>query len=314
MFHKRHCTGIFFVHLELLLDSWHEQKLPNGENNLLTQGEIMPTDKFNASGFKKHEKHYGNQYKGMFPLGGLIRVTQVDTTTTIFRAELLTDIGSPIGSIALDNLFNSGWKVKGVLCTESSNVGAIRDISDYAVETGQVTTAAMPATYTVGDVLLLAPDEFFAGAFGEFSSLHPNYGKHSITMAAGTTGSVTTHQIFTVTGLVRMRILVECSTLLVGATARIQLGYTGDTDAFIDDTLATNIDASELWASDVSGNIIKVGAYDDFVLDFITNGINIGYEITTAAITAGVLQFHYVWEPLEADAKVVEADGTGTLA
>ena len=51
----------------------------------------------------------------------------------------------------------------------------------------------------------------------------PNYLAVSITFAAATTGSVATHEILTVTGAVRVRILAECTVNVVGA-GTIELG------------------------------------------------------------------------------------------
>jgi hypothetical protein len=47
-------------------------------------------------------------------------------------------------------------------------------------------------------------------------------------------------------------------------------------------------------------------------MDYVINGLDIGYEITGAALTGGVLVFHCVWEPLN-DSGLVEAGAGGTL-
>ena len=111
-----------------------------------------------SSGFRVAGIH-GGRVMGMLPFTGvLIRVTEVVTTTTVFKAELLENMGLALGTATLDDLFNAGWKIKGI--KTANNNGVIVDITDFATATGAVTTAAMSGgTYVVGDVLALAPDE-----------------------------------------------------------------------------------------------------------------------------------------------------------
>lgn len=138
----------------------------------------------------------------------------------------------------------------------------------------------------------------------------PNYGSVSITFAAATTGSVATHEILTITGLVRLRVAALC-TVNVAGSGSIQLGLEGVTDALIGTTTGTDIDANELWY-DTS----PTTAYDTFanvVFDRVINGLDVGYEITTDTLTAGNIVFYYWWEPLNSTGAVVAAAGTGTL-
>ena len=103
---------------------------------------------------------HGGRVMGMPNFTGvLIRVTEVVTGTTVFKAEVLENMGQALGSVTLDDLFNAGWKIKGIKCTTAGNVGLVRDVTDFVTATGTVTTAAMSGTYTVGDILALAPDE-----------------------------------------------------------------------------------------------------------------------------------------------------------
>ena len=106
--------------------------------------------------------------------------------------------------------------------------------------------------------------------------------------------------------------LAVCSTNLAGATATIQAGIAGSTAALIAQTTATDIDAGEIWhdaSPDASAEAVS-DAIKDMV---IANGADIGYEIGTAAVSAGVITFHLWYWPLDADGAVESADGTGTL-
>jgi len=135
-----------------------------------------------ASGFVNGEIHGGKIMDG-FPFAGmLIRVTKVTTSTSVFEAEVLRSFGETVGDLTLDDLFNSGWKIKCILATEASNIGLIRDITDFDIDLGQVTTAVMAATYTVGDILALIPDEIALPA-GQIFTVTKRITKIAVTYA-----------------------------------------------------------------------------------------------------------------------------------
>lgn len=134
------------------------------------------------------------------------------------------------------------------------------------------------------------------------------------TLTSATWNSDATHEVFTVTGTVRMRMWITCSSNVgsVGGTAVLMFGTETDTDAFIASTDETEIDSGDLWYDatpttqwDTFGNVVM-----DYV---ITGGLDVGYEIDTEACNAGVLTFHCVWEPLSSDGAVTAGAG-GALA
>lgn len=139
------------------------------------------------------------------------------------------------------------------------------------------------------------------------------YLKVTADMSSATWNTAATHELFTVTGLVRMKILAECTETLVDAAdlAVIQLGTESATNAFIAATNAAGkggvtIEENELWVDNSPD-----AAYDTFanaVLDRVVNGEDVGYEITGAALTNGTMVFHCWWESISAGN--VEA-GTG---
>ena len=140
----------------------------------------------------------------------------------------------------------------------------------------------------------------------------PNYLAVPITFVTGTTGAVATHEIFTVTGAVRVKILAVCSTNLAGATATIQLGVAGSTDAIVATTTGTDIDAGEIW-HDASPDA-SIEATSSAISDFtIVNGLDVGYEVAVAALSGGVITFHCWYWPLDSTGAVVASDGLGTL-
>lgn len=131
--------------------------------------------KTRASGFRLFQS-FGSTYMGPIPYGGglLLRVTAVDTTTTVFGVEMLENFADTVGALSLDDMLNSGWKVRCIYSTQASNIGCERDITDFVIATGRVTTVAMPATYTVGDLIAILPNQYEEGTGGHIVTVDSN--------------------------------------------------------------------------------------------------------------------------------------------
>lgn len=148
----------------------------------------------------------------------------------------------------------------------------------------------------------------------------PGYVQVSVDLSSSTWNTVASHEVFTVTGLVRMKMVIECAETLTDAAdaATIQFGYAGATNSFIAATGAagnggSTISAGELWYD--TSPTTQVDTYANAQLDYIVNELDVGYEIAGAAITDGTLVFHCWWEridPTETTASVVAGAG-GTL-
>jgi len=145
-----------------------------------------------------------------------------------------------------------------------------------------------------------------------------NHIEVSVDLNSATWNTVATHEVFTVTGTVRMRFLILCTETLTDAAnlAVIQFGVAGTTNAFIAATDAAGkngntIEADEIWCDATPAD--TYGDADTVVLDkVVTGGLDVGYEITGEALTDGTLVFHAWWEPLDA-AGVVVAGAGGVL-
>lgn len=135
---------------------------------------------------------------------------------------------------------------------------------------------------------------------------------------------VASHEVFTVSGTVRMYLWLICTEVLTsGGSATIKYGAEGG-------------QTGALFSNKTAGNFGYVGIYDrtntaslpDFMIDqwpddqgwTSNNSINlmwsvvatdsdVGYTIGTAEFTDGTLEFHCVWEPLSAGATVVAGTG-----
>ena len=143
--------------------------------------------------------------------------------------------------------------------------------------------------------------------------------KKTITFAGGTTdawgddgGALDGAAIFTVTGLVKAQIIGVCKTSLTGDTATIELGIAGDTAIFQAQDTATDIDEGHIVLHDAtSATYFIIGeeeaAADNFPV-YALNGNDIILTVTTANITAGVIDYYCIWTPISTDG-VVEDSG-----
>jgi len=145
----------------------------------------------------------------------------------------------------------------------------------------------------------------------------PNYLSVTADMTSAVWNAAATQEVFVVTGLVRMRMWIECTGTLTDAAdgAAIQFGHEAATDAFIATTACATAGAGLLstgclWYDTSPLTTPETTATAMF--DKIVNGSDIGYEITGAALTGGTLVFHCVWEALNATGSVSAGAG-GTL-
>lgn len=146
------------------------------------------------------------------------------------------------------------------------------------------------------------------------TALASNYLAVTADMESATWNTRASHEVFTVTGLVRMRIWIECTETLVDAAdaADIQFGLEGATDGFIAATGAAGKGGSTISTDELWYDTSPTTVYDtmgNVVLDYVVNGLDVGYEISGAALTGGSLVFHCVWEPLNASGNVVAGAG-----
>lgn len=132
-------------------------------------------------------------------------------------------------------------------------------------------------------------------------------------MSSTTWNTVASHEILTVTGTVRVRMIIECTENIADAdnTGMIQLGVAGATDAFISATTGTAIDANDLWY-----DTTPTTTYDTtstcLIDKVVTGGVDIGYEISTTDFTNGELKFYVWFEPISSTGNVTAGAG-GTL-
>ena len=133
-----------------------------------------------------------------------------------------------------------------------------------------------------------------------FPARIPKVFSKTITLDGGVgSGAQGTVAVGTVTGAIHiLRGSVECTTLLAGATATIEMGVAGNTASLIAQTTATEIDAGEFWQdtspeAGVSPLITNQGVTSNIIL-----------TVATADITAGVLEVWFSWLPASAGGNI----------
>jgi len=140
--------------------------------------------------------------------------------------------------------------------------------------------------------------------------------KRTITFAGGTEnawgddgGTLDGAAIFTVTGLCLVKLVASCSTSLTGASATIEVGITGDTAIFMPTETATQIDSGQIWLNDAANATYAIvgeeNAAADNLPEYMLNGNDIILTVKTANVTAGVLDFYCIWNPISSDASIV---------
>jgi hypothetical protein len=118
-------------------------------------------------------------------------------------------------------------------------------------------------------------------------------------------GTQIEYTLFTVTGDVLLTIFGISKITPIGASD-ISVGIVGNVDAFMAVTTGTDLDQYETWQDavpEVNPGVVDVfGGARQFV---IANGIDIVFDIDTANLTAGDIDFHAYWMPLSLDGGLV---------
>ena len=135
----------------------------------------------------------------------------------------------------------------------------------------------------------------------------PNLGNYvGLTVDFSDTGwkEATSHECFVVTGLVRVRLIAECTVNCVGGT---NIDFTDEVGSvtIIAPTTFNSIVAGVIWhaaSANVGTELWSTAA------DYIVNGLDLGCLLDGATTSGGII-FHCWWEPLAPGASVVAGAG-----
>lgn len=133
----------------------------------------------------------------------------------------------------------------------------------------------------------------------------------NVVFAGGTTndmgdydGTGNPKTLFSVKGVVRMRILAKCTVSLVGSGATLEVGTALSTAGLIPQTSAEAIDANEIW-HDATTPDSSIEATTVLVEKIVSQ--NVIQTVGTANITAGAIAYTCLWYPLSENAEVTVA-------
>ncbi len=122
-------------------------------------------------------------------------------------------------------------------------------------------------------------------------------------------GTQKAYTIFTVTGDVLIQTFGICDIACEsGGVAKIELGVSGDTAAFIAQATATALIANEVWIDatpTLTKEILDPAAVPRIWI--VANGQDVILTVSAVVLTAGDIDFYALWRPLSADANVVAA-------
>ncbi|MBP9897468.1 MAG: hypothetical protein KBF28_03790 [Gemmatimonadales bacterium] len=116
-------------------------------------------------------------------------------------------------------------------------------------------------------------------------------------------GMTPTATLFTVTGVVAVKVFARCTESLAGATATVEVGTALTTAGLIAQTTGTDLDINEIWhdaTPDASVEAITVLSEKIVAQDIIQT-------IGTAGVTDGTLVYYCLWSPISSNGAVVAA-------
>lgn len=263
-----------------------------------------------------------------------VKVIKADGAGTADRAKIIGNfIQGPSASgytthgIWSDDV-QDGWLIQGNIITGAFTTAGIW--SDAAMTNLVITpdniikNVAGPSTLlsaaVTGGPWFSEPTDPVSGRWRSFTV--------TADMTSATWNTAAAHEIITVTGTCRIRLLCVAGGTLTDAAdgATIALGNETSTAGLIAATnaagkSAATISAGEIWCSATDANNITLGQYNfgdtavgiavnGTVLDFIdTGGKDVGYTIGSEALTGGSLIFYVWWEPISSDGLCVAGAG-----
>ena len=138
-----------------------------------------------------------------------------------------------------------------------------------------------------------------------------NYLPVTVDFSNATWNTVAVHEVFTVTGLVRVIIIPQCTENMAGAN-NMKFGSAANIAAapWVATTLKVDIDAGDIWlsATPAAGYEYDGGAGAS-IIDAILSTNDVGYEVETGAATDGTIIFHCWWTALVPGSTVVAGAG-----
>lgn len=124
----------------------------------------------------------------------------------------------------------------------------------------------------------------------------------AITYITATTGAVGATNLFTVTGVVAVRIFGVVSGADLTGTGTLEVGIAGNTASLLAQTTGTALDVAEVWIDTVPATVEALPA-----LNIIGAGQTIIQTIAGSTIDAGTMTYYCLWFPISTDGNLVAA-------
>lgn len=124
----------------------------------------------------------------------------------------------------------------------------------------------------------------------------------AITYAAGTTGATGATTLFTVTGVVAVRVFAVVSGTDLTGSGTLEVGISGNTPALLAQVNATALDVGEIWTDNAPSTVEALPA-----INILAAGTDIIQTIGTDTVTAGTLTYYCLWNPISSDGVITAA-------
>jgi len=124
----------------------------------------------------------------------------------------------------------------------------------------------------------------------------------AITYSALTTGATGATTLFTVTGVVAVRLFAVVSGVDLTGSGTLEAGISGNTAALLAQVNATALDVGEIWTDNAPSTVEGLPA-----LQILAAGTDIIQTIGTDTVTAGTLTYYCLWSPISEDGNLVAA-------
>lgn len=125
----------------------------------------------------------------------------------------------------------------------------------------------------------------------------------AITYSALTTGATGTTTLFTVTGVVAVRLFGVVSGTNITGSGTIEAGIAGNTAALLAQTTGTDLDVGDIWIDASAPATVEALP----ALSILAAGTDIIQTIATDTLTAGTLTYYCLWFPISSDGNLVAA-------
>lgn len=199
------------------------------------------------------------------------------------------------------------------ITTDVAPYPALIDNFGYDSDTANVQAIGLPI---IGNQLAANRSIYDEIIGAEFSYNRTNYLAVTVTLVAGTTGAIATHELFAITGAVRLRIIPEITTVPTsGGSATMSLGVETAGTSIFAATAVANLAATTAPSFWLTGGLVNASANiaSTSVIDqVVAGGRDVGYAVAGATFTGGVIVFHCWWEPINSTGAVV-AGALGSL-